>query len=151
MKNTFLSLFAVIGLLSFQNQASAHCQIPCGIYNDEAVFSILMTDIDTIEKAMNEIAKLSENPQQNANQLGRWITNKETHAQQIQNTVSAYFLAQRIKLDEKASNAEKYAKKLASLHEITVFAMKCKQTKSLENVTKLRAAVSSFKTLYIAK
>ncbi|MBK1792729.1 superoxide dismutase [Ni] [Persicirhabdus sediminis] len=127
--------------------ADAHCQVPCGIYDDANVLAEMKTDIATIKKAMGQITELAGDSK-NANQVTRWVNNKEQHAQNIQDTVAKYFLAQRIKLDE--SNSEEYIKKLTLLHQITVYAMKCKQTTDVENVTKLDAAYQAFVKAYHA-
>ncbi len=143
------SLFlAAAGLILAQLNLSAHCQIPCGIYNDDVVFGELMTDVTTIEKSMNQINALSEDLDENPHQLVRWINNKEAHAQKIQDTMSAYFLAQRIKLDLKDSDGDKYYKLVSLAHKITVLAMKCKQTTDLENVKALHDALHEFQTTY---
>ncbi len=103
--------------------SSAHCQLPCGIYDDTTRFALLHEDIATIEKAIDKITAL-EASGKNSNQLVRWINTKERHAENIQEMASAYFLAQRIKF-----NCPEYDKKLAALHQIIVYAMKCKQKK----------------------
>ena len=79
----------------------------------------------------------------NANQLVRWVTTKEDHANQIQHTVSQYFMTQRIKPDQK-----RYGEKLAALHQILVAAMKCKQTTDTANVDRLRDRLATFEALY---
>ena len=61
-------------------QVYAHCQIPCGIYNDEVRFTLMQEHVTTIEKSMKLIVELSEDPKENANQLVRWTVNKEEHA-----------------------------------------------------------------------
>lgn len=108
--------------------ARAHCQVPCGIYDDANVIGKMHTDFTTIEKASAQIIELSKDPAANANQITRWVVNKEAHAQAIQDTVSAYFLAQRVKLPAKDSEKEAYLKKLTLCHEVIVAAMKCKQS-----------------------
>lgn len=133
------------------NSASAHCQIPCGIYNDDVVFGELMTDVATIEKSMKEIIRLGEEPAGNANQPVRWVTNKEAHAQNIQEVMSAYFLAQRIKPEMKESDPELYTKQVELVHQITVLAMKCKQTTDLDNARKLGEALHQFQHAYQGK
>ena len=128
-------------------QALAHCQVPCGIYADETVFSQMAKDVETIEKAMTEIngGKL------NINQQVRWVNNKESHAQNLQDTVAKYFVAQRIKLSEAEKSPKTYANKLALLHQITVYAMKCKQTTDVANAKSLAKALADFKAAYGAK
>jgi len=147
MKKTF-SLLLLVGLLLAQVNLSAHCQVPCGIYADDVVFGELTTDVATIEKAMNEVNTLSADLGKNPHQLVRWVNNKETHAQNIQDVMSAYFLAQRIKLEWKDSEPERYTALVELAHKITVLAMKCKQTTDLANVEALKEALHDFQHAY---
>lgn len=144
---TVLSTILLLGAPS--PGPAAHCQIPCGIYGDERVMAELEEHVATVEKAMNQVNGLSKDPKANVNQLTRWVMNKETHAQKIQQIALDYFLAQRVKLDE--AGTESYGKKLALLHRIVVHAMKCKQTTDLDNVEALRKSLAEFKALYFKK
>ncbi|BDS08883.1 hypothetical protein NT6N_39230 [Oceaniferula spumae] len=148
---TYLTI-ATAAVLSFAAvpNISAHCQIPCGIYTDDTVLKDLHTHQETIAKAMKEIADLSKDPGKNANQLTRWVMNKEDHASKIQQTMLDYFLAQRLKTEEMESDKEAYLDKLALCHNVIVLAMKCKQTADPENATKLHAAIDKFATAYSA-
>lgn len=103
--------------------------------------------IATIEKSIKQIVALEkESGPEHDNQLVRWVMNKEKHADELQHIVSRYFMTQRIKFD-----APQYEKKLELLHQMLVFAMKCKQTADLQNVGKLRNAVAEFEKLYFIK
>ena len=125
----------------------AHCQIPCGIYSDAMQITQIREDLKTIEKAMEMINSLSgKSDPQSINQINRWITNKEKHAQNIQNIVSEYFLAQRIKEDSK-----NYINEITFLHRIIVYSMKCKQNVDLKNVALTQDIVNSFSELYFDK
>ncbi len=132
---------------------SAHCQIPCGIYDDSLRIALLNEDIATIEKSMKSITELSVAADKNYNQIVRWVTNKDDHADKFMEIVSDYFLAQRIKAPEAAEAAgrEAYLHKLELLHQMTVTAMKCKQTTDLANVEKLKGLVADFTKAYFAK
>ncbi len=121
----------------------AHCEIPCGIYDDKMRISMLEEHIRTIEKSMNMITELEK--KSNSNQLIRWVMNKEDHANQFQEIVSQYFLTQRIKADH-----GDYGAKLEVLHQMLVYAMKCKQTTDLANTEKLKELVTEFDKLYFA-
>ena len=134
-------------------QAQAHCQIPCGIYDDELRVKLIEEHITTIEKSMNQIVALAKETPVNYNQLVRWITNKEEHAQEIQDLVADYFLCQRIKAPESKEGAlwEQYVAQLTTLHQIEVAAMKAKQTTDLANVETLRSLVASFRTAYFGE
>lgn len=144
-KGIFLSL---LFLSAMAPAAFAHCQIPCGIYGDDNVFGELMMDVETIEKSMKAIQSLGEEPSKNPNQLIRWVMNKEDHANNIITVMSDYFLAQRIKLETAKSDPETYNKLVGHIHEITVLAMKCKQTTDLNNVNKLGKVLHDFQHLY---
>ncbi|MEM8872710.1 MAG: superoxide dismutase [Ni] [Planctomycetota bacterium] len=132
--------------------ADAHCQVPCGIYGDELKFQELYQHIETVEKSMKLIGELAgSHDAHDQQQLVRWVTNKDEHATKIQREAESYFLAQRIQLpgdgaDEAA--IDKYNAQLAALHEMIVYAMRCKQTLDLENVEKLRASLDELRALY---
>lgn len=130
--------------------AFAHCEIPCGIYDDEARVKLIAEHIVTIEKGMKQIETLSKEGPLNYNQLVRWVENKEYHATEIQHIVTQYFMTQRVKLvdkDDEQGN-EDYVRKLTLLHEMLVYAMKAKQTTDLGNVERLRALLDEFRTVY---
>lgn len=144
-------LTAAISLLSVtsSSQLMAHCQVPCGIYSDDTVLTDLQTHQATIQKAMEQITTLSKDAGANANQLARWVVNKEEHATKIQDTMMQYFLAQRLKIDE--ADKEAYINKLTLVHKITVYAMKCKQTTDVENAKLLHKAIADFTEAYTKK
>lgn len=146
-----LSMALTFGPLALTPLAQAHCEIPCGIYSDDTVFTDLHTHQATIEKSMVQITELSKDASANANQLARWVTNKEEHATKIQEIVSQYFLTQRIKVDEAESDKESYVLKVSQLHQITVLAMKCKQTTDVANAQKLHKVIGEFKAAYNKK
>ncbi|MCF7740851.1 MAG: superoxide dismutase, Ni, partial [Candidatus Marinimicrobia bacterium] len=59
---------------------NAHCQIPCGIYDDVTRFKLMREHVETIEKSMNTVMDLQKEEDINYNQLVRWINNKDEHA-----------------------------------------------------------------------
>ena len=139
----------IIPFLLLQGSLLAHCQVPCGIYNDAARIIQIQEDFSTIQKAMTKIKELSQ--QQDAtsmNQLTRWIITKEDHASKIQKVISEYFLTQRIKAKTKGSDYNKYVKQTTTLHQILVSAMKCKQTVVLGHVDEGLHQIKTFIDLY---
>ena len=74
-----INTFRIIALVTFFNiKLLAHCQIPCGIYSDAAQIIQIKEDLQTIEKSISMIKKLSgEYDPQSLNQLSRWISTKE--------------------------------------------------------------------------
>ena len=142
-KSMYMFSIFVAFLLVTSPKLYAHCEIPCGIYDDEAQIEKIFQHIDTIEKSMREIVRLDDKKNRNANQIVRWIMNKEAHADKIQNIVTQYFMTQRIKLD-----AKQYDKKIRTLHQILITSMKCKQTTDIAHTKALKKDVSAFKKLY---
>jgi len=146
MKKNYLQMLPCAFLLLFfaASSAYAHCEIPCGIYDDVMRLNMISEHVKTIEKSMKQILELQKGKKTNYNQLVRWINNKEHHANEIQHIASQYFLTQRIKLDDK-----EYVKKVSLLQKILVYAMKCKQTVDLGNLKKLREVCREFEDFYL--
>lgn len=150
-KNQKIVLSALfVSAVVFGSLAYSHCQIPCGIYDDEARLKMISEHITTIEKSMKLIEDLSDQDEVNANQIVRWINNKEEHADELSHIITHYFMAQRIKTPSEGNVQEykKYVRKLTLLHEMLVTTMKAKQTTDTANVKKLRALLSRFHEAY---
>ncbi len=125
----------------------AHCQVPCGVYDDQRRFEEMLEDTTTITKAMVQINELATKHDALAhNQLARWIITKEAHASNIQKIIAEYFMTQRIKAD----NA-KYVEQLTAAHKVLVAAMKCKQTVDPANAKSLETAIFDFYRAYEGK
>jgi nickel superoxide dismutase len=147
-----IKLFIIPLLL--MDLVSAHCQIPCGIYDDVLRVLSMEEDIATIQKSINSIQELgdSEKSIQNQNQLVRWVNNKESHAQKIQDVISEYFLAQRIKPKSSIDKEyDKYVQLSTSCQKIIFYAMKCKQNVDTQYVEKLSAGLESLVDVYLDK
>ncbi|WP_372796026.1 superoxide dismutase [Ni] [Pontiella sp.] len=142
MKNTakYLTIMVLFGAI-ITASVRAHCQVPCGIYDDEMRVKMMYEHVTTITKAMQQIEA-----GQNANQTTRWVMNKEKHAEEIIEIVSDYFLAQRIK-----EGMDHYEENLKTLHQIIVYSMKCKQTTDVANAEKLQAAIHTLEHTYFGE
>ena len=145
--------FAILSVFFTAGMAGAHCEIPCGIYDDTMRLDQIAEHIKTIEKSMKQITELSQENKPNMNQVVRWVQNKEEHADDIGHIVTFYFMAQRIKPVDKSdgkAHAE-YIGKLTLLHEMLVYSMKAKQTTDLSNVAKLRSLLKEFEAAYFGQ
>ena len=154
MKRKTVLVIVTIALVSLTaSKALAHCQIPCGIYDDPARFTLMAEHITTIEKAMKTIIDLSNQEKPDYNQLVRWVQNKDQHADELGEIVTYYFMAQRVKPPVKSGEDahEKYVEQISSLHQMLVYSMKAKQTTALENVEKLRSLLEAFRASYLAQ
>jgi nickel superoxide dismutase len=148
------ALLAAVVLLACANllsaRALAHCQIPCGIYDDPARIDRLYEDTATIEKSVHGIQELADKTDaESVNQRVRWVVNKDDHASDIMEIIANYFLAQRIKpLAEGEEGRAQYLTRLARHHAVIVAAMKTKQNADLEHVQELRQAIDAIAGYY---
>ena len=125
----------------------AHCQIPCGIYDDYARIQTMLEDAATIQKSTRRILSLAgKDDPQSQNQLVRWVMNKEQHAQNIIETIGDYFLTQRVKPDQK-----NYAERLAKHHAVIVAAMQAKQHVDEKLVDQLKLSIEALALFYPPK
>jgi len=124
--------------------AQAHCQIPCGIYDDARVFDELEEHVRTIERSVRGIAEA-----QSVHDAARWTLNKETHAQLIQDRAQDYFLAQRVTpVSPRARGFGDYLTSLRLLHEMIVAAMGAKQSADPAPAARLKSAVEAYRAHY---
>ncbi len=153
MKKTLMVLTMVVFSTILTKTAAAHCEVPCGIYNDELRIELIKEHIQTIEKAINQITMIQSSGSVNFNQLVRWINTKEKHAELIQEIAEQYFLTQRVKFAEPADTDKykKYINQLTYLHQLIVYSMKSKQSTELENISKLRNALEKFELAYFGE
>ncbi len=144
MKRSLMMIVLVVSAVVPMGYLAAHCEVPCGIYDDGARFKRMMEDQSTIATAIAGINELSQDPNpDNINQMGRWIGTKESHATNIQHVIAQYFMTQRIK----AADA-KYVEKLTAAHAVMVAAMKCKQAADPATAEALDNAIHDFQHAY---
>ena len=125
--------------------ADAHCQVPCGIYDDAARVTRMKEDATTIEKAIVNINQLAgQHDSQAFNQAARWVATKEAHASHIIEVISEYFLAQRVKPVAPGTDGyDAYVSSLTKYHAVMVAAMKTKQQSSQAAADALKKAIAA--------
>lgn len=145
------SFALAVGIFMLSSAAQAHCQIPCGIYDDHARVHEMREHVTTIEKSVKMLADLAgKGDVQSVQQQVRWVTNKEAHAEKVIRIISDYFLTQRVKPASGKENAA-YLKSLSNHHAVMVAAMKTKQNANQAAVDALRKAVDALESYYPRK
>jgi nickel superoxide dismutase len=140
-----ISVLLATFVLVLPQLLQAHCQIPCGIYDDFARVQSMREDAATVEKSIHLIMELAgKTDAQSQNQLVRWVMNKEVHAQKIITSISDYFLTQRVKPDQ-----QDYAKRLKKHHLVIIAAMKAKQNADLTVVKSLKESIEALAAYYL--
>lgn len=157
-RNGFVRFSVVVGVVAgamatailVTQRADAHCQVPCGIYDDKARVTQLREDATTIEKATKNINDLAgAHDAQGLNQATRWVITKENHASHIITVVAEYFLTQKVQpVAPGADDYDGYLKKLADHHAVMSAAMKTKQHADSKYVTALRSAIDGLAKHY---
>lgn len=144
-----MKIFSIIAILiATSTHLFSHCEIPCGIFADSARIDLISEHIVTVDKSMKQILILSKEKSVNYNQLVRWINNKEKHAEEIQELATQYFLFQRVKLPTEKEDKADYLAKLEALHQITVYAMKAKQSTDTTLTASLKNSLNAFSQVY---
>ncbi len=138
---------AMIGLgmiIGFSSPAFSHCQVPCGIFDDHARVHQMLEDSVTVIKAASMMAELAgKTDAQSVNQMTRWVMNKESHAQKIIETISDYYLTQRVKTDQ-----ADYIERLKTHHAVMLAAMKAKQSADKSYGLALQKAIQALEKYY---
>ena len=143
--NLALSAVVLMGsIMIFSNHVNAHCQIPCGIYDDHARVQTMLEDAVTVEKSAKLITELAgKSDAKSQNQIVRWVMNKENHAQKIISTISDYFLTQRVNPTQKD-----YADRLIKHHAVILAAMKAKQNSDVKYAQVLKEKIETLLPFY---
>jgi nickel superoxide dismutase len=144
-------LLAVSLVMASGSAALAHCQIPCGIYDDALRFTQMREHVTTIEKSMNQINSLGGEKAKDYNQIVRWVMNKEKHSDDLAEIVTYYFMAQRIKMPTEQDDevTKKYVGQLTLLHGMLIQTMKTKQTTDLAHIKQLNELIDKFEEAYL--
>jgi len=147
MKRYAPLLMIGVACLGITATVYAHCQVPCGVYDDERRFVAMLEDTKTIAKALTEINNLAtKSDALSKNQLARWVVTKEAHASNIQKIIAEYFMTQKIK-----PGSDGYMKKLPAAHEVMVAAMGCKQKVDPASAAQLKMKIGQFYEAYEGK
>ncbi len=146
----FSALCIATAVLLAPGTAGAHCQVPCGIYDDAARIASMQEDAATIRKAAAAIIELQAvDTAQAFNQTTRWVAEKERSASHIQEVVASYFLTQRVKVTSANSpEYSSYMDQLQAFHGVMVAAMKCKQGVDPARADTLDVAITRVATWY---
>lgn len=145
---------ALLSLILFVpfSAAWSHCQVPCGIYDDEMRLEMIDEHIKTIERSMQQVVELSKADSPNYNQIVRWVNNKEEHADKLTDIVTWYFMNQRVKpVSGDSQDYQMYVSQITMLHEMMFYAMRAKQSTDMENVEKLRQLLEGFRRAYLGE
>ena len=122
--------------------ASAHCDVPCGIYDPITAQIAALTVVRMID-LMNDLESKPERGVAYANSMGRYVTVKEEHAEKVKHEVRVIW-GDYIK----AQHVEKYPDAHALVHKIMALGSKCRQTADRDSAVQLVAALNDFAQMF---
>jgi nickel superoxide dismutase len=124
-------------------EASAHCDIPCGIYDPHQAQVAVLTVIRMID-LMNDLVKGAPKEQiEFHNSLARYVLIKEEHAELCKREVRVIF-GDFIKKE----HVDKYPELPALFHKIMQLGSKVRQTASRDTAVELLGAVNRFAEIF---
>jgi len=137
---TALGICLILG--PFSSPLSAHCQMPCGIYDDQMIYD----EVDQFYLTMYKCVKALENNQfktdEDKNQFIRWVITKENKCNELAMLITVYFLQQKIMpIDDNAELVK-------SLHKLLFQLVAIKQNVDIKIVKKFGKEWENFKTLF---
>ena len=128
----------------------AHCEVPCGIYDDHAMVKQMLLDAETISKASAQIQLLAAKVDATSlNTISRWVMVKEEHSRNLQHVNAWYFMTQRVKaVPSTDPGYADYLGRLAAHHAISVNAMKAAQSLDRSAQSALRSSIEAVAPWY---
>lgn len=125
------------------DEAQAHCDIPCGIYDPHLAQVSALTVIRMIDLMNDLMAAHKDASTEFFNSMIRYVAVKEEHAELCKREVRVifgdYF---------KKEHVEKYPELPELVHKIFQAGSKARQTASRENAMQLLALVNRFAEIY---
>ncbi|GAB4236458.1 MAG: superoxide dismutase [Ni] [Chlamydiales bacterium] len=121
-----------------------HCQMPCGIYNDQMVYDRIDEYYQTMYKAVAALENNAFSNVQDRNQFVRWVMQKDVQSDEAAHILTNYFLQQKIK----PSNDEDTHELVHVLHHLLFLIVQIKQTVDIDIVKDFGKEWEHFKYLF---
>ncbi|MBT3268626.1 superoxide dismutase, Ni [Candidatus Poribacteria bacterium] len=127
------------------DEAKAHCDVPCGIYDPSAAQISALTVVRMMDLMSDLLSGLSEWDGESANKIIRYVAQKEEHAEQVKHEI-------RIIWGDyiKAPQVEAHPNIHQLTHDIMTTASKCRQGTSRDDGLALVDLVNQFAEIFWA-
>lgn len=123
--------------------ASAHCDIPCGIYDPIVAQISALTVVRMIDLMTDFDTKTPEKNKDYMNSMSRYVAVKEEHAERAKAEIRVIWGDYL-----KAQHLEKYPDTHALVHKIMQLGSKVRQTTDREQATQLVEAINEFAQVF---
>ena len=126
-----------------QDEAQAHCDVPCGIYDPHLSQVSALTVIRMIDLMNDLVAAHKEHDLEFLNSMSRYVAVKEEHAELVKREVRVIF-GDFIKKE----HVDKYPELPTLAHKIMQLGSKVRQTAGREAALELLGAVNRFAEIF---
>lgn len=137
-RSLLILFFSMISLSCF-----AHCQMPCGIYNDAMIYDKIDEYVETMVKAIFKIRDNKFSSPFERNELVRWVMTKDRMSDEAAEIITSYFLQQKIKPGEKDT-----LKYIESAHKLLFLIVTIKQTTDFQALSSFAEEWDRFKLMF---
>ncbi len=136
-------VFETIDRFMHVEEAQAHCDIPCGIYDPIVAQISALTVVRMVDLAMDLDSKTPDKNLAYLNTISRYVAVKEDHAEKVKQEL-------RIIWGDylKSQHLEKYPNVHALVHKIMGLGSKSRQTMDRETAVQLVEAVNEFAAIF---
>jgi len=139
-KNIFLA--SAVACFSLTSSLSAHCQMPCGIYNDQMMYDQVNQFYLTAFKAVKALEHNEFTTDEDKNQFVRWVMTKERLCNETAMLLTTYFFQQKIMpIDDNIDLVK-------SLHKLLFQLVAIKQNVDIKLVKEFGKEWENFKQLF---
>jgi nickel superoxide dismutase len=121
-------------------QARAHCDVPCGIYDPITAQIAALTVVRMID-LMNDLGSPKDQASQNS--FSRYVAVKEEHAEKAKHEIRVIW-GDYIK----ANHLEQYPELQGLVHKIMQLGSKCRQTVNRETAIEFVEAINQFAEIF---
>ena len=136
-------LFQAIDQTVGVEQAKAHCDIPCGIYDPIIAQIGALTVVRMIDLMTDLDSKGGDKGKEYHNSMSRYIAVKEEHAEKAKAEIRVIWGDYL-----KAQHLEKYPDTHALVHKIMQLGSKCRQTADRETALQFVEAINEFAQIF---
>lgn len=142
MFSRYLTPMIFVPFLLGLGQLSGHCQMPCGIYDDQMVYDQINQYYLTMFKGVKALKNNKFQTDEEKNHFVRWVMTKDRLSDEVAMVITTYFLQQKILPIE--DNTEL----LKSLHRLLFLLVAIKQNVDINIVKDFGKEWEKFKTSF---
>ena len=122
---------------------TAHCQMPCGIYQDAMIYDLIDQYAETMVKAVTVMNQSKFETVRERNEFMRWVMEKEKESNDTSQLITTFFMQQKIKPGEPDTQ-----KRIEAAHKLLCLIVAIKQNADVKIVESFTEEWGKFKLMF---